>query len=559
MRLKFAVPLALALAGLGTLGPTARPTHAAPACGPRTRAARRRVRYRICYRTVLEDRTCVQYRPVYSTVLKECRYTTCRPGVRAARPRTPLLASPNRSGRATTSSQKYTVCRPVYEQHLREQRYCVLQADGAGVPGAHPLDHLPPGLRAARARPARTPCASRWCRSTRCPSAGPPTARSTSSTCAPARTPCASRWCRSTRCPSAGPPTGPSTSSTCVPAPIRCASRCGRSTRCRCAGTTYRPVYEQHVRACPYTRFAGRCGRSTSARRWTTYRTLYEQHVREHRLHTVCKPVWQEYQVPVRGPPATRSTTSTSARCRRPATGPSSSRASACARRTPASRSPHPLLQGLHRLLAGGSATSAPARWSPRRAAARLPGALTRVPARRTYCPGPTVTYQVQCPGRWVCKRTWVPARGGPHRHLTAITSRRSTATSKPTTCAARCRTPSCARVPYTTCRMVTQEHCKLVTCRKCTWSPRSACSTFPTRPAASSPSSTGRMVTLPQLHHGPRAAGAVHPVHDVPHGARAALPHGDPAALLLRSRSSACSTSRTRPAGWCPSSTASW
>src|SRR5438132_1593402 len=62
-----------------------------PVCCPQTRCLPA-VRYRVCYQTVMEDRTCIAYRPVYQTVLKECRSTT--------------------------------YC-PVYEQHVREHRYVV--------------------------------------------------------------------------------------------------------------------------------------------------------------------------------------------------------------------------------------------------------------------------------------------------------------------------------------------------------------------------------------------------------------------------------------------------
>src|SRR5438477_121838 len=48
------------------------------------------VRFKVCYQTVTEYQTRVCQRPVYRTVMRECRTT---------------------------------VCKPVYEQHLRECRY----------------------------------------------------------------------------------------------------------------------------------------------------------------------------------------------------------------------------------------------------------------------------------------------------------------------------------------------------------------------------------------------------------------------------------------------------
>src|SRR5262249_10928999 len=37
------------------------------------------VRYKVCYQTVIEERTKTCYRPVYQTVMRECRYTVCKP------------------------------------------------------------------------------------------------------------------------------------------------------------------------------------------------------------------------------------------------------------------------------------------------------------------------------------------------------------------------------------------------------------------------------------------------------------------------------------------------
>src|SRR5207247_6017961 len=41
----------------------------------------------------------------------------------------------------------------------------------------------------------------------------------------------------------------------------------------------------------------------------------------------------------------------------------------------------------------------------------QMPGTCSFDPCSLTcnYCPGPTVSYQVQCPGQWVCNQVWVP------------------------------------------------------------------------------------------------------------------------------------------------------
>ena len=97
MRLKFAVPLVLALASLTLPEQTARASHCGACDYPAGSSCAEQccvpsVRYRVCYQTVEEQKSCVCYRPVYQTVMKECRYT---------------------------------VCKPVYEQHVRECRYTV--------------------------------------------------------------------------------------------------------------------------------------------------------------------------------------------------------------------------------------------------------------------------------------------------------------------------------------------------------------------------------------------------------------------------------------------------
>src|SRR5262249_4882553 len=82
------------------------------------------VRYRICYRTVVEEQKCVSYRPTYHTVLKECHYITVRP----------VYEQHWKECRSTTLRpvweeyevpHKYTVYRPCYEQHVRCVPYTV--------------------------------------------------------------------------------------------------------------------------------------------------------------------------------------------------------------------------------------------------------------------------------------------------------------------------------------------------------------------------------------------------------------------------------------------------
>src|SRR5262249_9056746 len=109
MRLKVAFAV-LALAGL------ARPA-AALHCGARSypvgacspdQCAVPCVRYKVCYQTVVENKTDVCYRPVYRTVMKELRWTDCKPVYEQH-----------------LRDQAYTTCRPVYEERDVVRRYVV--------------------------------------------------------------------------------------------------------------------------------------------------------------------------------------------------------------------------------------------------------------------------------------------------------------------------------------------------------------------------------------------------------------------------------------------------
>src|SRR5262249_38932924 len=80
MKLRFAFPLIAALAGLSALAEPARASHCG-ACAYPTQCCLPEqccmpvVRYRVCYRTVVEDKPCTCYGRFYHTVMKECRYT----------------------------------------------------------------------------------------------------------------------------------------------------------------------------------------------------------------------------------------------------------------------------------------------------------------------------------------------------------------------------------------------------------------------------------------------------------------------------------------------------
>src|SRR5262249_46666829 len=97
MRLKVALWIGAVLTTLGVADGSAQGSHCGACSYPTSsccpdQCCMPRVRTRVCYQTIVENRTKVCYRPVYHTVLKECRYTTSR---------------------------------PVYEQHYRECRYTV--------------------------------------------------------------------------------------------------------------------------------------------------------------------------------------------------------------------------------------------------------------------------------------------------------------------------------------------------------------------------------------------------------------------------------------------------
>src|SRR5207249_1850168 len=124
--------------------------------------------------------------------------------------------------------------------------------------------------------------------------------------------------------------------------------------------TTYHPVYEQHVRIQKYCVMKPVWQEYQVPVQWTTYKPVYEQHVRKHR-YTGCEPVWTE-------------------RCYKVCTG---------------------CWQEEKKFIPGPTVTKC----------CRTPGTWTFDPCTCTshYCPGSVISYEVQCPGKWVCCRVWVP------------------------------------------------------------------------------------------------------------------------------------------------------
>src|SRR5437870_4968773 len=105
MRRNVTISVIAALAGLGWLQSAARASHCGACAYPAGRCAPEQCCVptcgsRVCYQDVVEERTCVRYRPVYHTEMRECRYTVCK----------------------TVQEQhvrecRYTVCKPVWEEY----------------------------------------------------------------------------------------------------------------------------------------------------------------------------------------------------------------------------------------------------------------------------------------------------------------------------------------------------------------------------------------------------------------------------------------------------------
>ena len=99
----------------------------------------------------------------------------------------------------------------------------------------------------------------------------------------------------------------------------------------------------------------------------------------------------------------------------------------------------------------------------------RLPGECVFDPCTciSRYCPGPVVRYQVQCPGRWVCKKVWVPREEVRKVRCCHYVTREHCRTVNYTVCKQIPYTVM-QKVPYTTCKMIPETHTRLVTCQRC-------------------------------------------------------------------------------------------
>src|SRR5262249_1821680 len=132
---------------------------------------------------------------------------------------------------------------------------------------------------------------------------------------------------------------------------------------------------------------------------YCTYRPVYQHHVRECR-YTVCRPIWQEYQVPVRyctyRPVYEQHVSCVPVTCYRPVTEP---------------RQQVIKTYTYEPVWTEKAVTVCTGDWKVEQEycpgpvvtkCCRLPGSWTFDPCTCTshYCPGPTVNYTVQCPGR---------------------------------------------------------------------------------------------------------------------------------------------------------------
>src|SRR5262249_57476885 len=82
------------------------------------------------------------------------------------------------------------------------------------------------------------------------------------------------------------------------------------------------------------------------------------------------------------------------------------------------------------------------------------------------YCPGPVVSYQVQCPGHWTCKRVWVPREEVRTMRCCTMVPREQCHTVNYTVCK-QIPYRVMKTVPSTTCRRVPHEPTQCVTCKK--------------------------------------------------------------------------------------------
>ena len=291
---------------------------------------------------------------------------------------------------------------------------------------------------------------------------------------------------------------------------------------------TYRPVYEQHVDAALLHRLPpGVPGLPGARPRTRTCKPVYEQHVAQ-RCYTVCNPVYQEYEVPVHyttcKPVYEQHTCEVPETCYRTVQEQRQYCYKTCTCEPVYDRQ---VRQGLHRLLRDGAdVLPRPGR---QHKCCRLPGTASSIPAPAPahYCPGPTVNYEVQCPGHTSAARS-------------GCRTRKSAPSAAATTCTHEQLHTGCYTVchlePYTVMRQQLLHHLPHGFGRPLhAASSRCRCTMVPEQKVECIPYTTCHMV------------------------AGAPLLHGATAAAATWSRSRRWSASPTPPATWSPSSTATW
>ena len=291
--------------------------------------------------------------------------------------------------------------------------------------------------------------------------------------------------------------------------------------------TVCKPVYEQHVREVPYTVCKPHWQEYQVPVQWTTYKPVYESHVREV-PYTICRQVWHEYKVPVRTALASRSTNSTSAKCRIPSKAglagipgagavddlPGGLRRSrsGSARTRPASRcgsntqvpvnycTYKPVYEQHTARFRSRAAKSSKSReqrvckyytcepvWTEK----EIKRLHRRLENEQVYCPGKTITRQCRTPGCWIFDLhvhvALLPGRngvlhdaapgpldlqedlerGGSHRPLLPLRAE-GALPDRELHGLQECALHREPTVNYTTCKMVAEQHTKQVTCQRC-------------------------------------------------------------------------------------------
>ena len=91
----------------------------------------------------------------------------------------------------------------------------------------------------------------------------------------------------------------------------------------------------------------------------------------------------------------------------------------------------------------------------------RLPGHCDFDPCTCTshYCPGETVTYEIQCPGHYECRKVWVPHEEVRTVRCCRYVTHEQVHTGSYTVCHLEPYTVMRQRC-WTTCRMVPEDHC---------------------------------------------------------------------------------------------------